>query len=51
MQRGAGLVGVMAHGQGGAEISLDNSSPTLTCNHERPLFLTKLEWAGGMKMR
>lgn len=37
MQRGAGLVGVMAHGQGGAEISLDNSSPTLTCNHEAPI--------------
>lgn len=27
----------MAHGQGGAEISTDNSSPTLTCNHEAPI--------------
>jgi len=34
-QRGAGLV--MAHGQGGAEI-LEGQSPTLTCNHEAPIF-------------
>lgn len=27
---------VMAHGQGGAEITFD-SSPTLTCNHEAPI--------------
>lgn len=27
----------MAHGQGGAEIRTDNSSPTLTCNHEAPI--------------
>jgi len=28
---------VMAHGQGGAEI-LEGQSPTLTCNHEAPIF-------------
>ncbi|HAV1601621.1 TPA: Dam family site-specific DNA-(adenine-N6)-methyltransferase [Enterobacter hormaechei subsp. xiangfangensis] len=42
MQRGAGLVGVMAHGQGGAEISLDNSAPTLTCNHEAPIVFNEV---------
>ncbi|MGK5014973.1 DNA cytosine methyltransferase [Janthinobacterium sp. HLS12-2] len=31
----AGVI-CMAHGQGGAEISLDRS-PTLTCNHEAPI--------------
>ncbi|QTA14257.1 Dam family site-specific DNA-(adenine-N6)-methyltransferase [Escherichia albertii] len=30
---------VMAHGQGGAEIKIDNSAPTLTCNHEAPIVL------------
>lgn len=27
----------MAHGQGGAEIKNDGTSPTLTCNHEAPI--------------
>lgn len=27
----------MAHGQAGAEIKTDDSSPTLTCNHEAPI--------------
>lgn len=31
------IVGVMAHGQGGAEISLTDACPTLTCNHEAPI--------------
>jgi DNA (cytosine-5)-methyltransferase 1 len=30
-------VGVMAHGQGGAEITAGGRSPTLTCNHEAPV--------------
>lgn len=34
--RGLVQVAVMAHGQGGAEIRED-SSPTLTCNHEAPI--------------
>ncbi|HCP1755442.1 TPA: Dam family site-specific DNA-(adenine-N6)-methyltransferase [Escherichia coli] len=29
----------MAHGQGGAEIKIDNLAPTLTCNHEAPIVL------------
>ncbi|HAN8042076.1 TPA: Dam family site-specific DNA-(adenine-N6)-methyltransferase [Escherichia coli] len=36
-QRGSGLVYCMAHGQGGAEIKNDGTSPTLTCNHEAPI--------------
>lgn len=38
-QRGSGLVYCMAHGQGGAEIKNDGTSPTLTCNHEAPIVL------------
>lgn len=34
--RGTPII-AMAHGQGGAEIKTDNSSPTLTCNHEAPI--------------
>lgn len=30
-------VGVMAHGQGGVEITAGERSPTLTCNHEAPV--------------
>ena len=30
-------VSVMAHGQGGAEITNDGTCPTLTCNHEAPI--------------
>lgn len=35
-QRGSGIIS-MAHGQGGAEIKIDDSAPTLTCNHEAPI--------------
>ncbi|MCK4227735.1 DNA cytosine methyltransferase [Enterobacter asburiae] len=34
--RGMNII-TMAHGQGGAEVKTDNSSPTLTCNHEAPI--------------
>ncbi|EMM0831513.1 DNA cytosine methyltransferase [Enterobacter roggenkampii] len=27
----------MAHGQSGAEVKIDDSAPTLTCNHEAPI--------------
>ncbi|EHN5988912.1 Dam family site-specific DNA-(adenine-N6)-methyltransferase [Salmonella enterica] len=33
----AGHLIVMAHGQGGAEISTSGNAPTLTCNHEAPI--------------
>ncbi|EQB7864037.1 Dam family site-specific DNA-(adenine-N6)-methyltransferase [Escherichia coli] len=36
-QRGSGLVYCMAHGQGGAEIKNDGTTPTITCNHEAPI--------------
>jgi DNA (cytosine-5)-methyltransferase 1 len=35
----------MAHGQGGAEISV-NRSPTLTCNHEAPIAAYAIQGAG-----
>lgn len=38
-------VTVMAHGQGGAEISFDRS-PTLTCNHEAPIAAYSTSGAG-----
>lgn len=34
--RGTPII-AMAHGQGGAEIKIDDSAPTLTCNHEAPI--------------
>lgn len=34
--RGTPII-AMAHGQGGAEIKMDDSAPTLTCNHEAPI--------------
>ena len=36
-QAQAGYLICMAHGQGGAEIKSDDSTPTLTCNHEAPI--------------
>lgn len=45
------LVAVMAHGQAGAEIRLDNSAPTLTCNHEAPIVFSSVgagSWGKGM---
>lgn len=34
--RGTPII-AMAHGQGGAEVKVDDSAPTLTCNHEAPI--------------
>lgn len=41
---GAGLIpsAVMAHGQGGAEITAGERSPTLTCNHEAPILVQEV---------
>lgn len=37
--RGTPII-AMAHGQGGAEIKMDGTAPTLTCNHEAPIVAT-----------
>ena len=37
---------IMAHGQGGAEISDDGTTPTLTCNHEAPIVVHTLRGEG-----
>lgn len=41
---GSGLIpaAVMAHGQGGAEITAGERSPTLTCNHEAPILVQEV---------
>ena len=41
---GGGLIpsAVMAHGQGGAEITAGERSPTLTCNHEAPILIQEV---------
>lgn len=51
------LIAVMAHGQAGAEIRIDNSAPTLTCNHESPIVFSSTgagcwsEGAGTLRAR
>lgn len=37
LNRGTPLIACMAHGQGGAEVTAGQRSPTLTCNHEAPI--------------
>lgn len=43
--RGTPII-AMAHGQGGAEIKTDDSSPTLTCNHEAPIVVGQFSSTG-----
>ena len=43
--RGTPII-AMAHGQSGAEIKVDNSAPTLTCNHEAPIVVGQFSSTG-----